>query len=93
MNKQMLAWLDRYMPSPEAAPAVLELYWRTFSKFMQQEEEHLEEEERTVLEPLKTMISKVRACIMGAAGCVCCHSGARVGPVIYGTQVVLCRHH
>lgn len=59
MNKQMLAWLDRYLPSPDAPPAVLELYFHTAIKFMAQEEEHLAEEERAVLEPLRGMISKV----------------------------------
>ncbi len=57
----MLAWLDRYLPSPEAPPAVLDLYFHTFTKFMHQEEEHLGEEERAVLGPLQGMLSKVGA--------------------------------
>jgi hypothetical protein len=61
VNKQMLGWLERHRPSPEAAGAVLQLYWDTFLKLAELEEEHMAAEERLVLDKLQGMLSRVRA--------------------------------
>jgi hypothetical protein len=85
VNKQMLGWLERHRPSPEASAAVLDLYFDTFAKFAAQEVEHLATEERLVLDKLEGMLSVVRggralACLLPAWGMHACMPTRRLRP-------------